>query len=296
MKKIVASQPLGLTQDQRTRLQKFGTVEFYDEMPASPDEWFDRVQGADIICTGKFGFKAKVYELKDVFISVPFVAIDWIDQDKLKERNVTIQNSPGCNKEPVSEWIIGMMINVLRRLPDRINTREQIEMNPSISSSLAGKTVCVSGVGNVGTRVSTLCAALGMNVVHFERGDDLIEKVKDADVIVDSLAANDETYQIYNKDFFQSLKKGSYFITVTGDKLWDADAMLDALDQGILAGVATDLGNIQVGSIDNPLYRRFADHPKVYATPHIAYDSDRGDFACNEAMIDNIEKWLNLTG
>lgn len=293
MKKIVVSQPLGLSQSQRSRLEGLGKVKFYDEMPESTDEWLDRAKSADVICTGKFGFKVKVYELKNVFISVPFVAIDWIDQDKLKEKNITIQNSPGCNKEPVSEWIIGMMINLMRRLPDRINTKEPIVMNPSTSVSLAGKTVCISGVGNIGTRVSTICESLGMNVVHFRRGDDLIDKAKDADVIVDSLGANDDTYQIYNKEFFKSLKPGSYFVTVTGDKLWDTDAMLEALDQGILAGVACDVGNIQVGAVDNPLYQRFASHPKVYVTPHVAYDSDRGDFACNEAMIDNVKKWLH---
>jgi len=293
MKKIAISQPLGLSQDQREKLESLGDTTFYDEMPSSPDEWLRRVKDADIICTGKFGFKIKVYELQNAFISVPFVAVDWIDQEKLKANNVTIKNSTGCNKEPVSEWIVGMMINLLRRLPDRINTKEKIEMNPSISVSLAGKTVCISGTGNIGSRVSKICESLGMNVVHYDKGDNLIGKVKEADVIVDSLAANDETYQIYNENFFNSLKKGSYFITVTGEKLWDADAILKALDQGILAGVATDVGNIQVGAIDTPLYQQFAKHPKVYATPHIAYDSDRGDFMCNEAMIENIVAWLD---
>lgn len=265
---------------------------FYDVMPAFSDEWLDRVKEADIICTGKFGLKEKVYELQDTFISVPFVAINWVDVNKLKERNVRIQNSPGCNKEPVSEWVIGMMINVMRRLPDRINTEEPIQMNPSISISLAGKTVCVSGVGNIGSRVSSICESLGMKVVRFDRGDNLVDKAKDADVIVDSLEANDETYQIYNRGFFQSIKKGSYFISVTGEKLWSADAIIEALDEGILAGVATDVGHIQVGAVDDLIYQRFASHPRIYTTPHIAYDSDRGDFMCNEAMINNVEDWV----
>lgn len=292
VKKIVVTQPLGLIERQRERLKKLGDATFYDEMPSSPEEWLERAKGADIICTGKFGFKIKAYELENVFVSVPFVALDWIDREKLKEKNVVVKNSPGCNKEPVSEWIIGMIINLMRKLPQYINTDEPIPGNPAIGVSLTGKTVCIVGAGNVGTTVGKICEALGMSVVYFKRGDNLIEKAKDANVIVDTLAANSETEKIYNKDFFQALKRGTYFVTVTGDRLWDIDAMLEALDQGILAGVATDVGNIQVGTVDNPIYQRFANHPKVYATPHIAYNSDRGDMVCNDMMIDNIETWL----
>ena len=294
MKSIIVAQPLGLSQEQKQRLEKLGEVKFYDQIPASPEEWFERVKNADVICTGKFGFKVKAYDLKNVFVSVPFVAIDWIDQDKLKQNNVTVQNSPGCNKEPVSEWIVGMMINLMRKFPKYINTRESVQGDPAIGLSIAGKTVLISGAGNIGTRVGKICEALGAEVGYFKRGDKLIEKAKSADVIVDALGANKETYQIYNRDFFQSLKKGTYFITVTGDKLWDADAIIEALDQNLLAGVATDVGNIQVGTVDSPLYQRFANHPKVYATPHIAYDSDRCDLICNNMMIDNIESWMKL--
>lgn len=294
--KIVVTQPLGLSQEQRDRLKKLGEAKFYDEMPSSPQEWLERVKDANIICTGKFGFKIKVYELSDVFISVPFVAIDWIDQEKLKQNNVKVQNCPGCNKEPVSEWIIGMMINLLRKFPKYINIQEPVKGNPASGLSIAGKTILICGAGNIGSRVGKICEALGADTVYFKRGDDLIDKVKNADVIIDTLASNPETYQIYDRKFFQSLKKGTYFITVTGSKLWDADAIIEALDQGMLAGVATDVGNIQVGTTDDPLYQRFASHPKIYATPHIAYDSDRCDLICNNMMIDNIESWIRNNG
>lgn len=294
MHKIVVSQPLGLSAEQRTRLQTLGEVKFYDEMPASPEDWLDRVKDADIICTGKFGFKIKAHELRDAFVSVPFVATDWIDQDKLKQNNVIVKNCPGCNKEPVSEWIIAMILNLMRKFPKYINTKDPVQGNPALGLSVAGKTVLVAGAGNIGSRVGKICEALGANVVYFKRGDNLMAKTKDAVVVVDTLASNKDTHQIYDREFFQSLKKGSFFVTVTGDKLWDTEAMLEALDQGILAGVATDVGNIQVGTTDSPVYQRFANHPNVYATPHIAYDSDRCDLICNNMMIDNIENWLKI--
>lgn len=291
MRKIVVTQPLGLSTEQRERLQKLGDVTFYDELSTTPEEWLERVQGADVICTGKFGFKIKANELKNVFVSVPFVAIDWIDQEALAKNNVTVKNSPGCNKEPVSEWIIAMTLNLMRHFPQFINTQEPVKGNPALGTSVAGKNVLICGAGNIGSRVGKIFEALGATVDYFKRNDNLLEKAKNANVIVDTLGANSETYQIYNRAFFQALQKGSYFITVTGDKLWDTEAMIEVLDNGTLAGVATDVGNIQVGTVDSPVYQRFAKHPKVYATPHIAYDSDRCDLICNNMMIENIENW-----
>jgi phosphoglycerate dehydrogenase-like enzyme len=263
-------------------------------MPASEEEWLDRTKGADIICSGKFGLKKYIYELENIFISLPFVAFDWVDQAKAKERNIVIKNSPGCNKDPVAEWIVAMTLNLMRKFPKFINTKDKIDWdNPNSESlSIAGKKACIVGSGNIGLRVGEIFKAMGVDLSYFKRGDNLIKKVKDADIVVDTIAANSETKNIYNKEFFNSLKKGSYFITVTGEKLWDADAMIDALDKDILAGVATDCGSLQVGTINDPLYKKLSSHPKIYATPHIAFDSDRRDFVCNNMMIDNIEEYL----
>ena len=51
MYKIIVTQPLGLSQEQKDRLQRLGDVKFYDIIPKSPEEWISRVQEADIIST-----------------------------------------------------------------------------------------------------------------------------------------------------------------------------------------------------------------------------------------------------
>ena len=290
MTKIVVTQDLGLSEKDIKRLEQLGDLTMYKDLASTYDEWLERCQDADVICTGKFGLKQKWQELSNVFISLPFVGMGWFNPDIAKKQNITVAKSPGCNKEAVAEWIVGMMINLLRDLPNRINT-SNVSTLPT--KSLAGKTVCIVGAGNIGKMVGEICSALHMTVIYFKRGDSLLDKVKNADVIVDAIALNKETEEIYNHAFFNSLKKGSYFITVTSQKLWDVDAMLDALDKSILAGVANDCGSIQVDDTRAPLYKKLLAHPKVLATAHTAYNTDRRDKICNEMMINNIENWLN---
>lgn len=289
MTKIVVTQDLGLSDKDIERIKSLGDLILYDNFANSHEDWLGRCLDADVICSGKFGLKQKWQELSDVFISLPFVGVGWVDIDIAKNKNIIFAKSPGCNKEAVSEWIIGMMINLLRDLPKKINA---IEVSSEPTQSLAGKKICIVGAGNIGKMVGKVCEALHMDVSFYERDDDLFSKVKDIDIIVDAIASNEETKGMYNKNFFNSLKKGSYFITVTSQKLWDIEAMLDSLDKGILAGVANDCGSIQVDNTKDPVYERLVAHPKVLVTPHTAYNTERRDKMCNCMMIDNIESWL----
>lgn len=86
MKKIVVTQSMGLYPDQVERLGKLGRVVFYNDKPATAEEWLKRCKGADIICTRKFGLKDKIYELSDVFVSLPFVGVDFLNKEGLDQK------------------------------------------------------------------------------------------------------------------------------------------------------------------------------------------------------------------
>jgi len=293
MKKIIVTQNLDLYPDQIERLNKLGKCTFFNNLSNTYDEWLERVKDADIICSGKFGLKQKIYELKDKFISVPFVGTGWLDLSKLKDRNIVVARSPGCNRYAVSEWIIGMMINLFREFPKYINTTDiDVKEGAPRTKGLHDKTVCILGKGNVGLRVGTVCKAFEMNIIYFKRGDNLIEITKNVDIVIDCLSHNLTTEGILNKNFFMSLKKGTFFITVTGTKIYDTNAILEALDKKVLSGVAMDAGSIQVGNVNDPYYKKLQKHPKILVTPHIAYNTDVTARVGNDMMIDNIEAWL----
>lgn len=284
---------MGFYPDQIERLKSLGDVIFYDDLAESPKEWVRRCKDADIVCSGKYGLKEKIYEIKDAFFSLPFVAVGWIDREKLKENNITVSYCPGCNKYAVSEWIIAMMLLLLRQFDRLIKVRKLKEKTASQKYlGLAGKKVCVLGKGNIGSRVVAVCKALNMKVTYFKRGDDLLRSVKNVGVIINTLSTNPTTIGLLDKKFFYSLKKGSYFITVTGFKIYDSKAMLEALDKGILAGVADDAGGILPGDVDDPYYKKLLKHPKALVTPHVSFQSDVTVRISNDMMIDNVEAWI----
>jgi phosphoglycerate dehydrogenase-like enzyme len=292
MKKIVVSQNMDLSPDQISRLKSLGEVKLYNDLANTPEDWLGRVKGFDIICTGKFGLRQKIYELKDVFLSLPFVGIGWLEKEKLNERNITVAYAPGCNKDAVSEWIVAMTINLLREFPAyiRVNNLPKSTL-PERSVGLTGKEVTILGAGNIGTRVGEIFQDFDMKVSFFKRGDSLLVSVKDADVVVNTLSENPTTLGLLDSKFFEGLKKGAYFISITSPKIFDTDSLISALGKN-LAGAAVDAADVQVGDTYDPYYKKLLEHPKILVTPHIAYNSDTTSRVGNDMMIDNIEAYL----
>lgn len=294
--KIVVTKDLKFYKDQIERLKSLGDVTFYNKSPETSDEWLKRCKGADIICTGMLGFNTdKLYELKNVFISLPFVGVEFLEKQKLINNNIVVSNSPGCNKEAVSEWIIGMMLMYFRRLNKLTRTNLSKKEILETAISLYDKKITILGEGNIGKHLGKICTSLGMEVRFFKRRDNLLGSVKDADVVANCLSANATTKGLLNRDFFLSLKKGSFFVSIARPQVYDIKALKEALDKKILIGAADDAGGAKIGDVNDPNYKELFSHPKILVTPHISWNADIERRKSNDMMIENIEKWLKST-
>ena len=295
MPKIVVTNNQDFTDEQKQRLDSLGDVTYYDTVPKDGAEYLERIKGADIICSGTAGLQDAYTELKDVYVTVAFVSVAFVDVDIMKANGVTLSNAPGANRHAVSEWVLGMIILLTRNLYPTINRKETFRINgslPPITLGLAGRNITILGQGYVGRRVADLATAFGMRVTIFKRGDNLEQSVQNADVVVDTLSSNPSTQKLLNSNFFASMKQYSYFVTVTRSEIVDEDALIDALDNGHLAGAASDCGGILVGDTDDPLYQKMLNHPKVLVTPHIAYNSEKSRKTGADIMIDNVEAYI----
>ena len=291
--KIVMVKDLELLEDQTKRLESLGDVTYYNEPLTSGNEWLKRCEGADVVCTGLFGFNTeKLYKLKDIFFSLPVVGVEFLDKEKMKERNIKVANSPGCNKEVVSEWILGMMFMNARNLFTLTRTTQGKEKVLERSRGLYSKNITILGNGHIGAHLGKMCECLGMKVSFFRRGDDLINSVKDADVIANCLSTNESTTGLLDQKFFFSLKKGSFFVSVARPKVYDISALKDALDKGILANAADDAASARIGDVEDSIYKKLLEHPKIFVTPHIAWSTDYEIRRSNDVMIDNVEAWI----
>lgn len=291
--KVIVTENFKLEPDQTERLKLLGDVVFLQNKAVSREESLKRLSDADIICAESEPIEDVVYDLKDKLISLPFVGVGWLDLKKLSDNNVKVANAPGCNKAAVSEWIIGMMIILSRKLLKYINIEEVAEsdvMEPI--SGLAGKKVTVLGKGNIGSRVGKICETLDMKVTYFRRGDNLAESIQDADFVINCLANNQETKGILNKEFFASLKSNSFFVSITDTEIYDVDALIDAVESGRLAGIAIDPAGTGIFDAKSEVYLKLKQHSRIIVTPHIAFHTDMTTRVANNIMIDNVEAWV----
>jgi phosphoglycerate dehydrogenase-like enzyme len=186
--RIVVTSPIKFLPDQKLRLEKLGNITYYDALPSSPDEWMERTENAEIICSNKYVLTEKIYERKNVFYSLPFVAVQWIDKAKLKASNNTVSYNPGCNRFAVSEWILAMTLMLMRKFNRVVNAKTLIDKTGAVDYfGLAMKKACILGKGNIGSIVGKAYEALGVSVNYFSRGDNLFEKSNDCDIIVNSI-------------------------------------------------------------------------------------------------------------
>lgn len=296
MVKIVVPRELNFYPDQIKRLESLWDVTYYNTDPESFEEWFDRCKEADIICPWMYGMKSeKVYDLKDVFISLPYVGIDFLDKKKLQERNIVVANSPWCNKEAVVEWIIGMILVYFRSLNTLIWIKDLSKEDVLKSKwvSLFDKNISILWHGHIGTLLWKICESFWMKVNFFLKWDDLIEITKDADIIANCLPLNSETQWLLDRNFFFSLKKWAFFISSSRNEIYDINAMIEAVEKEILIGVADDSASSIAGDTEYSDYKKLINHPKIIVTPHIAWNTDYEKRKSNDIMIDNIEARLN---
>jgi phosphoglycerate dehydrogenase-like enzyme len=293
--KIVATNNQDFTEEQKKRLNSLGDVTYFDTAPKNGEEYLQRISGADIICSGTGGLKDAYHQMKDVYVTVSFVSVAFVDLDVLKRNNVKISNAPGANRHAVSEWVVYAMLLLMRQFNDALNRTETYRQNgafPPLTKGLADCNLTILGKGNVGSQVGKLAEAFGVNVRYFKRGDDLFESVSDADIVVDTLSSNQSTYKLLGSDFFASMKKDSCFVSITRSEIMDEDALIDAIDRGHLSGAASDCGDIMVGDTDDPYYKKLLQHPKIFVSPHISYSSEMSAKVGNDIMIDNVEAWI----
>ena len=96
--------------------------------------------------------------------------------------------------------------------------------------------------------------------------DELYDLLPQADVVASVLPSTDATRGLANRDFFASMKEGSYFVNAGRGDLVVSEDLCAALSSGHLAGAALDVTNPEPLLADHPLWRE----PNALITPHVA--------------------------
>src|SRR3989344_1942965 len=289
MKTITVIGNFNFNPEQKARLEALGKVRFLPN-PGSAQEWLGLVQGSDVICSDGFSLLANLYDLKNVFVTYPYIELGVFDSKKLEENGVTIANTQGSNRDSIVEWVMFMILSLFRKFPSVLNVTHDIPLE--LSQSLSGKDLLVVGKGNIGTKIGTVCESFGMSVDFFLRGESLSKKAKYADVIVNSLNCNSTSRNLLDENFFMSLKPKAYYVSFVRQYTYDLEGLIKALDKGIVAGAAIDCDPEAPGNTSNDFYQRVLNHKKILATPHIAFATAQAKANGAEEVVKNIESYI----
>lgn len=176
----------------------------------------------------------------------------------------------------VSELIMGLVIDAARGI-SRANIAYKSGRLPDVRRGLqlAGAAAGIIGYGPLGRRVAQLCRAFGMRVVvndpYVEIDDPGIEQAsfdtvcREADVLLPLAVATPETENLIDRRALALMKPTALLINASRGNLIDETALLDAVERGVIAGAAFDVGR----AADQMPSMHLARRADVSATPHI---------------------------
>ena len=218
---------------------------------------------------------------------------EYLTPELAAREGLVVCNAGGAYSEGVAEHCVAMMLALVRRLPEYLAAMgprrwEHLHRH----SRLAGSTVCVIGLGTLGSAVARRCAALGMDVVGVRRHpdrpspnvsevfgpEDLARAVAGADHVVGALPGGASTRGLISREVLSAMRPGAFFCNVGRGPSVDEEALVERLADGHLAGAGLDVFATEPLPADSPLWSM----ENVIVTPHMAgYTWDYADELCD---------------
>jgi D-3-phosphoglycerate dehydrogenase len=253
----------------------------------SPEDLLARIAEHDaLIVRSRTQVNAKTFRAarKLKVVGRAGVGVDNIDLAAANQHNVTVVNTPLATTQAVAEHTLAMILSLARRVPaaDESMKSGLWKKKDYVGVEISGKVLGVIGMGNIGSRVARLGAALGMIVLGHDPlipGETIRGQGAEPVSLPDLLARSDfvslhvplipETRELINGQTMGWMKRGAFLICAARGGLIDETALLGALEAGRLAGAALD-----VFAAEPPGLSALVSHSRVIATPHIAAQTD----------------------
>lgn len=208
------------------------------------------------------------------------VGIDNVDLQAATEFGCLVVNAPTANTIAAAEHGIALLTAMARNVAqaDASIKAGKWERNKYVGVSLVGKTLAVMGFGKVGSEVARRAKGLGMHVVSHDPyapadraraiGVDLVsfnQAISTADFISLHMPLTPTTKKMFNDETFGKMKKGVRIINVARGGVIDEDALVRALNDGVVAQAALDVFTEEPPPSDSKLVK----HENVTVTPHL---------------------------
>lgn len=242
------------------------------------------------------------------------IGTNQIDLDAAASAGICVFNSPFSNSRSVAELVIAELIALSRQLLDRSTELHNGIWNKFSKGcwEVRGKTLGIVGYGHIGSQLSVLAEAMGLNVIYYDvypimplgsakQIDTLEEMLGMADFVTIHVPELPETMNLISAKQFECMKPASYLINNSRGRVVDIVALIDAMESGKIAGAALDVfPNEPSGNGDsfgdqlNPWASRLLKLPNLIVTPHIGGSTEEAQKAIGNEVSTAMSKYLNL--
>jgi D-3-phosphoglycerate dehydrogenase / 2-oxoglutarate reductase len=229
-----------------------------------------------------------------------------VDLEAAKEFKIWVTNQPGSNAVSVAELVFGQMIALVRHTHEAnraVKENRWSDYLKFIGTELAGKTLGIVGMGNIGARMALRARAFEMDFLVYDpyipeshvtalggKWVSLRELLSDSDFVTIHCPLNRETHGMVGEKDLASMKPSAYLINAARGGIVDENALCGTLQQKKIAGAALDVIADEPPEKDHRLFKL----DNVLWTPHLGAvtleATERGEWGAAEEVIRVLER------
>ena len=274
----------------------FAPIERYGELVcygrSTPEEALERVSDCNVLIVNKVRVTP---ELIDAAPSLELICeaatgVNNIDLEYAASKGIPVRNAVGYSTDSVVQATFMHLLS----LAGEAQYFDEVVKSGRYSSGgiftdvtkswveLAGKTIGIVGMGNIGQKVARVAEAFGMKVCYYSTSGTshckdypsvtLERLLSESDVVSVHAPLNERTSGLIGKEQLALMKPAAYILNLGRGGIVDESALAEAVDEGLIAGAALDVFASEPLPADNPLLNVV--HPeRLRLAPHVAWAS-----------------------
>lgn len=251
-----------------------------------PETLVEDLQGCQGVITRLAEMTAEVLEKAPELrvVARHGAGVDSVDVDYCRAHGIQVLRNVGTNSVAVAEFALTLMLACAKSLipgRDMYRAGEFSKARKTLEAhELAGKTLGLLGMGHIGRIVAQICGqGFGMRVLAFDpyadaaSAPDCVTLVADreqifreSDFVSIHVPATAETRNSVGAEAFSLMKPTAFLINSARGAVVDEAALIEALQNGVIAGAGLDVTALEPANADNPLFHM----EQVILTPHCA--------------------------
>ncbi len=234
--------------------------------------------------------------------------VNHIDCAAAKKRNIIVTNTPGVFTDDTADLTMALILSVPRRLAEgeklmRSGDWQGWDPSSMLGHRISGKTLGIIGFGRIGEAVSRRAKALGLSILYNKRKRlpassedelgisyeaDIDRLISRSDIISIHCPLTSETGNLINANRIALMHTNAYIINTSRGEIIDENALIEALEKGLIAGAGLD-----VYTHEPAVDKRLLALANVVLLPHMGSATFEGRTASGERVIANIRIWAD---